>query len=81
MINYLSSLFSLTLLMFLPGMVGLILGQVFAGSVAVLLALPLLAGDYALSVLTDREYFGGDLAFLRAVERLPLSGREMWRKR
>jgi ABC-2 type transport system permease protein len=53
LINYLSSLVSLTLIAFLPGMVGLILGQVCAGSVAMLLALPLLAA-FVLAVTESR---------------------------
>jgi ABC-2 type transport system permease protein len=64
-INYLSSLFSLTLFAFLPGMVGLILGQVFAGSVAMLLALPLLAA-FVLAITAVTYQFQGWLASLMA---------------
>ncbi|MBN9122770.1 MAG: hypothetical protein J0I06_27130, partial [Planctomycetes bacterium] len=63
LINYLSSLFSLTLIAFLPGMVGLILGQVFAGSVRMLLALPLLAA-FVLAVTALTYQFQGWLAAL-----------------
>src|SRR5204863_6821975 len=62
-INYLSSLFSLTLIAFLPGMVGLIVGQVFAGSVAMLLALPLLAA-FLLAVTALTYQFQGWMAAL-----------------
>jgi hypothetical protein len=52
-VNYLSTLASLTLVAFVPGMVGLILGQVCAGSAASLLALPLLAAFvFALTAVT-----------------------------
>jgi hypothetical protein len=63
LINYLSSLFSLTLIAFLPGMLGLILGQVCAGSVAVLLALPLLAA-FVLALTAVTYQFQGWLASL-----------------
>src|SRR5262249_785244 len=43
LINYLSSLFSLTMLIFLPAMLGLALGMVFAEGPIMLLLLPLLA--------------------------------------
>ena len=62
-INYLSSLVSLTLIAFLPGMVGLILGQVFAGSASMLLALPLLAA-FVLAVTGVTYQFQGWLASL-----------------
>lgn len=62
-INYLSSLFSLTLAAFLPGMIGLILGQVFAGSVVMLLALPVLAA-FVLAVTGVTYQFQGWLAAL-----------------
>src|SRR5262249_17941861 len=62
-INYLSSMFSLTLIAFLPGMIGLIVGQVFAGRVWMLLALPLLAAFvFALTAVTYQ--FQGWLASL-----------------
>lgn len=63
LINYLSSLASLTLIVFVPGMVGLILGQVFGEGPAMLLALPLLAAFLlALTALTYQ--FQGWLASL-----------------
>ncbi|MBP3960409.1 hypothetical protein J8F10_34720 [Gemmata sp. G18] len=64
-INYISSLFSLTLIAFTPGMVGLILGQVCAGSVVTLLALPLLAA-FVLAVTGLTYQFQGWLASLMA---------------
>jgi hypothetical protein len=63
LINYLSSLFSLTLIAFLPGMVGLILGQALAGSAAVLLALPLLVA-FVLALTGLTYQFQGWLASL-----------------
>jgi hypothetical protein len=63
LINYLSSLFSLTLVAFLPGMIGLILGQVCAGSAAMILALPLLAA-FVLAVTGTTYQFQGWLATL-----------------
>jgi hypothetical protein len=63
LVNYLSSLFSLTLAAFLPGMVGLILGEVFAGNVRMLLALPLLAA-FVLAVSGVTYQFQGWLASL-----------------
>ncbi len=63
--NYLSSLFSLTLLVFIPAMVGLILGQAAAGSGAVLLGLPLLAA-FVLAVTGVTYQFQGWLAVLMA---------------
>lgn len=62
-INYLSSLASLTLVAFLPGMVGLLVGQVFAGRAQMLLALPLVAAFvFALTAVTYQ--FQGWLAAL-----------------
>ncbi|MDY3553590.1 hypothetical protein R5W24_002693 [Gemmata sp. JC717] len=63
LINYLSSLFSVNLIVFVPGMVGLILGQACAGSVAALLALPLLAA-FVLAVTAVTYQFQGWLAAL-----------------
>ena len=63
LINYVSSLFSLTLIAFLPGMVGLILGEVFAGSLLMLLALPLLAA-FVLAATAVTYQFQGWLASL-----------------
>jgi hypothetical protein len=63
LVNYLSSLFSLTLAAFLPGMVGLILGEVFAGNARMLLALPLLAA-FVLAVTGVTYQFQGWLASL-----------------
>jgi hypothetical protein len=65
LIGYVSSLFSLTLLAFVPGMAGLILGQACAGSTAVLLALPLLAA-FVLAVTAVTYQFQGWLATLMA---------------
>ena len=65
LINYLSSLFALTLIVFVPGMIGLILGQAFSVGPIMLLALPLLAA--ALFALTAVTYqFQGWLASLMA---------------
>jgi hypothetical protein len=63
LVNYLSSLFSLTLILFLPGMVGLVLGEVFAGNARMLLALPLLAA-FVLAVTAVTYQFQGWLASL-----------------
>jgi len=65
LINYLSSLFSLTLMVFVPGMIGLILGQTIAHGPLMLLALPLiLAAVFALTAVTYQ--FQGWLATLMA---------------
>ncbi|HEX4612436.1 MAG TPA: hypothetical protein VH092_29855 [Urbifossiella sp.] len=65
LINYLSSLFSLTLIVFVPGMVGLVLGQAVSLGPLMLLGLPLLAA--ALFALTAVTYqFQGWLASLMA---------------
>jgi ABC-2 type transport system permease protein len=62
-INYLSSLFSITLMAFVPGMVGLALGQLFSEGPAMLLAFPLLAAFvFALTAITYQ--FQGWLASL-----------------
>ena len=63
LINYLSSFFSLTLVTFVPGMVGLIVGQVCAGSASMLLALPLLAA-FVLALTAVTYQFQGWLASL-----------------
>lgn len=63
LVNYLSALSSVTLIMFVPGTVGLILGQVCAGSAAALLALPLLAA-FVLAVTAVTYQFQGWLAAL-----------------
>jgi len=63
LLNYLSSLFSLTLLAFLPGMIGLIVGEVCAGSLLMLLALPLLAA-FVLAITAITYQFQGWLASL-----------------
>ncbi|MSR53501.1 MAG: hypothetical protein EXS09_09475 [Gemmataceae bacterium] len=53
LINYFSSFFSVTLMVFVPGMVGLILGQSIAHGPRTLLALPLLlAAVFALTAVT-----------------------------
>jgi ABC-2 type transport system permease protein len=65
LINYLSSLFSLTLIVFVPGMVGLIIGLTISHGPIMLLELPLLAA--ALFALTAVTYqFQGWLASLMA---------------
>ena len=65
LINYLSSLFSLTLIVFVPGMIGLILGLTISHGPLMLLELPLLAA--ALFALTAVTYqFQGWLASLMA---------------
>src|SRR5689334_10273022 len=62
-INYLSSLFSITLMAFVPGMVGPALGQLFSEGPAMLLAFPLLAAFvFALTAITYQ--FQGWLASL-----------------
>jgi ABC-2 type transport system permease protein len=63
LVNYLSSLASLTLIAFVPGMVGLILGEAFAGKPALLLALPLVAA-FVLAVTAVTYQFQGWLASL-----------------
>jgi hypothetical protein len=63
LVNYLSSLFSLTLVALLPGMVGLIIGEVCAGSTKMLLALPLLAA-FVLALTAVTYQFQGWLASL-----------------
>ena len=64
-INYLSSLLSLTLVVFVPAMTGLLLGQTFAHGPGMLLGFPLLAAF--LLVVTALTYqFQGWLATLMA---------------
>jgi ABC-2 type transport system permease protein len=62
-INYLSSLFSLTLLVFVPTSIGLTLGQTIAHGPAMLLALPLIAA-FILAVTAITYQFQGWLATL-----------------
>jgi hypothetical protein len=65
LVNYVSSLFSLTLTVFVPGMVGLILGMTLSIGPVMLLALPLLAAFlFALTAVTYQ--FQGWLASLMA---------------
>lgn len=65
LINYLSTLFSFTLILFGPGMVGLILGLAIAHGPLMLLELPLLAAAiFALTAVTYQ--FQGWLASLMA---------------
>ena len=65
LINYFSSLFSLTLIVFVPGMIGLIIGQAISVGPRMLLVLPVLAA--ALFALTAVTYqFQGWLASLMA---------------
>lgn len=65
LINYVSSLFSVTLAVLLPAMLGLCLVQVFVGGPALLLALPLLA-SFVLMVTALTYQFQGWLATLMA---------------
>ena len=68
LINYLSSLASLTLLVFVPAMVGLSIGLAVARGPAMLLALPLLAAFlFMVTALTNQ--FQGWLASLMANKR------------
>ncbi len=62
-INYVSSLFSLSLVLFVPGMTGLILGEAFSDGPRMLLALPLLAA-FILAVTGLTYQFQGWLASL-----------------
>ena len=62
-INYVSSLASLSLLLFVPGMTGLILGQTFAEGPQMLLAFPLLAA-FVLAITALTYQFQGWLATL-----------------
>jgi len=63
LVNYLSSLFSLTLIAFVPGMVGLIIGEAISTSPAMLLGLPLVAA-FMLAVTGVTYQFQGWLASL-----------------
>jgi hypothetical protein len=65
LINYLSSLFSITLMVFVPGIIGMILGIAISRGPLMLLQLPLLAaGLFALTAITYQ--FQGWLASLMA---------------
>jgi hypothetical protein len=65
LINYLSSLFSITLIVFVPGIIGMILGMSVSLGPLMLLQLPLLAaGLFALTAITYQ--FQGWLASLMA---------------
>ncbi|HSQ57375.1 MAG TPA: hypothetical protein VLM40_16755 [Gemmata sp.] len=65
LINYVSSLFNVTLILFVPGMVGLILGLTIAKGPLMVLALPLMtAAIFALTALTYQ--FQGWIASLMA---------------
>jgi len=68
LINYLSSLFSLTLIAFVPGMVGLILGQSISISPVMLLGLPLLTA-FILALTAVTYQFQGWLASLMVNQR------------
>jgi hypothetical protein len=68
LINYLSSLFSVALLVCLPAMIGLALGMVFARGPALLLLFPLLAA-FLLMVTALTYQFQGWLAALMANKR------------
>jgi ABC-2 type transport system permease protein len=63
LINYISSLFGLSMILFVPGMIGLILGQAVADGPQMLLALPLLAA-FVLAVTALTYQFQGWLATL-----------------
>ena len=63
LVNYLSSLVALSTVVFVPAMVGLLLGQVFAGGFALLLGFPLLAA-FILAVTAVTYLFQGWLAKL-----------------
>jgi hypothetical protein len=63
LVNYLSSFLSVTLILFVPGMVGLALGEVYSAGPVMLLGFPLLAAFvFALTALTYQ--FQGWLASL-----------------
>jgi ABC-2 type transport system permease protein len=68
LVNYVSSLLSLTLIIFVPAMVGLALGLVFAKGPALLLAFPLLAA-FLLMVTAVTYQFQGWLASLMVNQR------------
>jgi len=68
LVNYLSSLSSLTLIAFVPGMIGLILGQSISISPSTLLALPLLAA-FVLAITAVTYQFQGWLASLMTNKR------------
>src|SRR5262245_61962820 len=68
LVNYVSSLFSLTLIAFVPGMIGLILGQAVSVSPAMLLAIPLLAA-FVLAITAVTYQFQGWLASLMTNKR------------
>jgi hypothetical protein len=63
LVNYLSSLVTLTTVLFVPAMVGLVIGQVLAGQFVMLLALPLIAA-FVLAVTGVTNLFQGWLAGL-----------------
>src|SRR5205823_9205573 len=63
LINYVSSLFSITLVVFVPAMTGLALGQALGLGAASLLVLPLLAA-FVLAVTAGTYQFQGWLAAL-----------------
>ena len=68
LVNYLSSLVSLTLIAFLPAMIGLCLASVIAVGPALLISLPLLAG-LMLMVTAVTYHFRGWLAALMTNKR------------
>ena len=63
LVNYLSSLASLSLLVYVPAMVGLVLGQTFAYGPVMLLGLPLIA-TFVLAITALTYQFQGWLASL-----------------
>jgi ABC-2 type transport system permease protein len=63
LINYLSSFMSLTLMLFVPGMVGLAMGEVYSSGAVMLLAFPLL-GSFVFAVTGLTYQFQGWLASL-----------------
>lgn len=68
LVNYLSSLLSLTLIVFVPAMIGLAFGLVFARGPAILLVLPLVAA-FLLMVTAITYQFQGWLASLMVNQR------------
>ena len=61
LVNYLSSFFSVSLILFIPGMCGLVLGQLYSAGPAMLLAFPLLAA-FVLALTALTYQFQGWLA-------------------
>ena len=68
LINYISSLFSVHMIVFVPAMIGLSLGLIFSRGLAMLLLLPLVAG-FVLMVTALTYQFQGWLAALMVNQR------------